>query len=89
MLSDYIRKSEWIETQNAAIDIVNLCYNKQFLGPELIDKILKLKGDLAPHRAHNFIGSMLQYRSMASTKYMSKWIEAKNENLNSIDKVNK
>jgi hypothetical protein len=40
-----------------------------------------IKANLAEHRLQNFVGSMLHHHSLASTKYMSKWIEAKNENI--------
>jgi hypothetical protein len=33
------------------------------------------------YRTENFTGLLLMHHSMQSTKYMSKWIEAKNQNL--------
>jgi len=37
-----------------------------------------LLDDLEQHRQHNFIGSMLNHHHHKSTKYMSQWIEVKN-----------
>jgi len=34
--------------------------------------------DLQSHRSKNFMGLMLLHHTLASTKYMSKWIEEKN-----------
>lgn len=41
--------------------------------------ILQLKSDIAVHRQKYFIGQVMQYHQMQSTKYMGKWIEEKNK----------
>jgi hypothetical protein len=33
---------------------------------------------LKQHRLNNFMGALLQYHTLTSTKYMSRWIEEKN-----------
>ena len=43
-----------------------------------INQIKTIKENLEQHRTENFIGSLLQYQTLQATKYMSKWIEAKN-----------
>lgn len=78
----YENKSEWDKAQYRAIDIINSCYDKKQLGADFIDVLIGIKANLAEHRLQNFVGSMLHHHSLASTKYMSKWIEAKNENTN-------
>ncbi len=74
----YSRKSEWIQAQQRGINIINTCYSKEEHGLRLMARIKELKDNLAHHRLHNFIGSMLLHQTLSSTKYMSKWIEAKN-----------
>ena len=80
----YSRKEEWLQARQRGVDIINLCYDKKVFGPELIERIKELKANLAQHRLHNFMGSIIQHQTLSSTKYMSKWIEAKNENLSKM-----
>jgi hypothetical protein len=49
------------------------------LGAQLINKIKEVEENLTQHRLNNFTGAMLKH-PMASTKYMSQWITAKNKN---------
>lgn len=69
----------WEKAQRNGVDIINTMYPKTFLGEELIHQILSIKNHLEKHRLKNFTGSMLMHHTMASTKYMSRWIEAKNK----------
>ena len=50
--------------------------NKRFLN--FSNCLTKLLNNLTQHRQNNFIGSMLNHHHHKSTKYMSQWIEAKN-----------
>jgi hypothetical protein len=52
--------------------------HKEVLQPRLEQEIDAKKQHLQAHRSQNFIGRMLQHHTQASTKYMAKWIEAKN-----------
>jgi glycosyltransferase involved in cell wall biosynthesis len=80
----YSGKEEWLLAQQKGLVIINLCYNKQVFGQALLQRINELQENLVQHRLHNFMGLLLQHHAMSSTKYMSKWIEAKNENLNKM-----
>ncbi|MCB0434740.1 MAG: glycosyltransferase, partial [Mangrovimonas sp.] len=66
------------EYQNNGFQIINRLYDKFYFNKLLLDTILGLQEVLEQHRQKNFIGSMLQHHTMQSYKYMSKWIEAKN-----------
>ena len=35
--------------------------------------------NLEKHRTQNITGQLIQHQTMASTKYMAKWIEEKNK----------
>ena len=76
----YKNESRWLEAQQACIPLLNARYNKEELGADLITRITEIEKDLPQHRLTNFAGSMLKHHSMASTKYMSQWIAAKNAN---------
>ena len=74
----YLNENLWKMAQKNGIEIINNRYNKNIFGKLFTDKILEIKNNLESHRTNNFIGEMLQMQSLKSTKYMSKWIEAKN-----------
>tara|TARA_R110001583_G_scaffold85392_1_gene223762 strand:+ start:3229 stop:4461 length:1233 start_codon:yes stop_codon:yes gene_type:complete len=76
----YENKEIWLESQRNGIEIINKCYSKINFYNKLIRKIEKTKKNLKKHREQNFIGSMLHYHTLKSTKYLSKWIEEKNKN---------
>lgn len=56
-------------------------YDESILSKKLIEKVDEVYENLKEHRLDNFMGSMLRHHSMASTKYMSQWIEEKNKNI--------
>jgi O-antigen biosynthesis protein len=60
------------------VSIINTFYNRQLLGEKLVSRIILMAENIENHRLNNFFGAMLLHHSIASTKYMSKWIEAKN-----------
>ncbi len=74
----YRNKTLWQQSQQNGLAIVNARYSKLVFADDFLAKISKLLKDLQQHRQQNFIGAMLQFHTLSSTKYMSKWIEAKN-----------
>lgn len=69
----------WEEAQKAGIEIINKRFSKEEAGKGLIQLFLDLKSDLKTHRQSNFVGALLTHHTLASTKYMAKWIEEKNK----------
>ena len=80
-VSLYQDKKLWQQSQRNGISIVNECYQKKKHSERLITVVNSLLNDSENHRLHNFMGSLLQHHTLKSTKYMAKWIEAKNKNL--------
>jgi len=76
----YQDESLWKQAQKNGITIVNECFQKDTYSKELLDKVNSLMQDSESHRLQNFMGSLLQHHTLKSTKYMAKWIEAKNKN---------
>jgi len=76
----YHNENLWKQSQKNGITIVNKCYQKNEFAAVLIDEINALMTDSENHRLHNFMGNLLQHHTLKSTKYMAKWIEAKNKN---------
>ncbi|WP_264536138.1 glycosyltransferase family 4 protein [Flavobacterium sp. N1736] len=76
----YQDENLWKQAQKNGIAIVNSCFQKEQFSSQLINIINGLLSDSESHRLHNFMGSLLQHHTLKSTKYMAKWIEAKNKN---------
>jgi len=74
----YQDEERWFELQQKGVEAINTAYSKAGLVPEFFKRLENLQGALAAHRESNFVGGLLQHHSLASTKYLSKWIEAKN-----------
>ncbi|SNR67483.1 glycosyltransferase [Flavobacterium sp. ov086] len=76
----YQDESLWKQSQKNGVAIVNECYQLSKYSTALVAKINSLVNDSESHRLQNFMGSLLQHHTLKSTKYMAKWIEAKNKN---------
>jgi glycosyltransferase involved in cell wall biosynthesis len=74
----YQDEKDWTTAQQHGIAINNQRYSKELFENDFASKILFLLSNLEQHRLDNFMGSLLQHHTLTSTKYMSKWIEAKN-----------
>ncbi|RJG40282.1 glycosyltransferase [Motilimonas pumila] len=69
----------WQKKQLRCHELIKQAYHGEWLGAALIERIKRLRSQLATHRQQNFTGAMLRHHSMKSTQYMSQWIELKNK----------
>jgi len=76
----YTDTTLWNIAQKNGTTILQQNFNKEQFERPFIDAILRLHKNIAVHRTSNFTGQMLHHHLLQSTKYMSKWIEAKNAN---------
>lgn len=74
----YNDKSLWETAQKNGCEIIEKRFKKELFSINFMNRIEELQLDLKTHRNQNFLGQILQHQSLQSTKYMSKWIEAKN-----------
>ncbi|OYU95424.1 MAG: glycosyltransferase [Bacteroidetes bacterium B1(2017)] len=74
----YTQESEYISFQQKGFTILDKRFNKNEFESVLFDQVLTLMENIEKHRQDNFIGEILHHHTLASTMYMSKWIEAKN-----------
>lgn len=74
----YTEENLWRKAQTNGVEIVKQRYCKDLFAPTFLTLIEKLQNNLLNHRCQNFTGSMLMHHTMASTKFMSRWIESKN-----------
>ena len=77
----YTDENRWTSMQAKGL----LTLKSRFLAKDFylifIKRIQFLETNLEAHRLQNFTGILLQHHSMQSSKYFSKWIEAKNKGL--------
>ncbi|RTL11922.1 MAG: glycosyltransferase [Flavobacteriaceae bacterium] len=74
----YNDKSLWETAQKNGYEIIKKRFKKELFESDFINQVANLQENLKTHRNQNFLGQILQHQSLQSTKYMSKWIEAKN-----------
>ena len=75
----YSDENNWKISQENGFTILEKVYKKELFEADFAVKIEDLVENIKSHRNHNFLGQVLQHQSLQSTKYMSKWIEAKNK----------
>lgn len=75
----YSNKSLWETAQQNGYEIIKNRFKKELFASDFMTKVAQLQENLKTHRNQNFLGQILQHQSLQSTKYMSKWIEAKNK----------
>ena len=75
----YNDKSLWETAQKNGYEIIEKRFKKKLFATDFMNQVENLQKNLNLHRNQNFIGQILQHQSLQSTKYMSKWIEAKNK----------
>ena len=74
----YTDKALWMEKQENGIQIINQRFSVRKWGSKLMERVHHILENLDEHRKQNFTGAMLRHHTMASTKFMSRWIEEKN-----------
>ena len=70
----------WKAKQQNGFQILRGRFNKNDFKSNFAHKLVQLSENLKAYRQNNFIGMLLQHQTLQSTKYLSKWIEAKNLN---------
>ncbi len=72
-------KALWAQQQEKGFRILDEEYSQLKNQDLLINRIALLKTQLSERRSAHWQGAMLRFNFNRSTKYMSKWIEAKNK----------
>ncbi len=74
----YTNESSWKTNQRYGTALLHKRFMKGIHEKRLKQRIEDLQHNLEVHRASNIMGGMLLHHTLASTKYLSKWIELKN-----------
>lgn len=75
----YSNKTLWESSVQTGTKILTSNFSKGRFEPNFFNQLNKLLENLNAHRQQNFIGQILQHHLLASTKYLSKYIMAKNK----------
>ena len=75
----YSNEVLWTKFQQNGVEIINQLFDEKHWSLALIAAIEDVYEHLYIHREANFLGAMLQHHTLMSSKYLSKWIEAKNK----------
>ena len=75
----YTSAEKWQKAQSNGCKMITEFYNKELYSNAFLQRLIDLQKNSASHREANFIGSMMLHHTLASTKFMSKWIELKNK----------
>ncbi|MBB68898.1 MAG: glycosyltransferase [Flavobacteriaceae bacterium] len=75
----YNEKDPWETAQNDGFNVLLKRFSRSEFESLFLAKIDQLFKQLDNHRLKNITGLLLQHHSLQSTKYLSKWIEAKNK----------
>ena len=77
----YKNKTLWTNFQNNGIQALNARFNTTAFATLFIRHVAHLQKHINDHRQQHFLGQILQHHTMQSSKYLSKWIEEKNNNI--------
>jgi O-antigen biosynthesis protein len=75
----YSKQEVWQRAVENGYKIINHKFLFSKYEIAFISTLNKLQSNLDSHRKANFIGQMLQFHTMRSTEFMSRWIEEKNK----------
>ncbi|MBT8243947.1 glycosyltransferase family 4 protein [Winogradskyella sp.] len=78
-VSLYNDETLWKSKQDRGFTTLRQRFDIYQFASKFETKIQYLSQNIKKHRQQNFIGQVLMHHSLQSTKYMSKWIEAKNK----------
>jgi glycosyltransferase involved in cell wall biosynthesis len=76
----YQNEAVWNQSQENGVQLINNRFNISLFEKGFIDKVNEILENTSNHRNNNFLGQIFQYKTLQSTKFMSKWIELKNRN---------
>ncbi|MCW8981826.1 MAG: glycosyltransferase family 4 protein [Altibacter sp.] len=74
----YTQENKWLEVQQNGFHTIATRFRKEDHSEKFTKRLRLLLQQLKEHRNKHFIGQILQHHSLQSTKYLSKWIEVKN-----------
>lgn len=75
----YSNASKWKQAQRNGFQLLEKRFQKRIFSEAFIHCVQTLQKTLTSHRKTYFLGQIFQHHTLTSSKYLSKWIEAKNK----------
>jgi glycosyltransferase involved in cell wall biosynthesis len=75
----YTNQEIWEQAVQNGYEIIQQKFMFSIYKSKFLDVLKELQTNLESHRKANFIGQMLQFHTLRSTEFMSRWIEEKNK----------
>ena len=75
----YSNQEVWEKTIQNGYKIIQQKFLFSIYKSKFLNTLNELQSNLDSHRNANFIGQMLQFHTLRSTEFMSRWIEEKNK----------
>lgn len=75
----YQDENIWQQQQKLGFKLLSEKFNKKAHKKKFLNKLEDALANKGANRLRNFTGAMLNFHTMQSTKYMSRWIEEKNK----------
>ncbi len=75
----YQEEAMWLQQQELGFNLLSKKFNKKFHLRRFLNRVEDALINKETNRLKNFTGGMLNFHTMQSTKYMSRWIEEKNK----------
>ncbi|WP_313114536.1 glycosyltransferase [Aequorivita sediminis] len=75
----YSDEDAWRNAQKNGFRIIEKRFLGELFSEKLNVRITSLVENITNHRQENFLGQVIQHHTLQSTKYLSKWIETKNQ----------
>lgn len=73
----YSENAAWASARNRGHEVLSVYFDFKTNAAGLIQAISELRERIETRRQRNFVGRILSYHALRSTKYFSKWIELK------------
>ena len=77
-VSLYKQQNLWIRKHDLGYQVLANRFKKSEHASNFSTFLCKIEASLLAHRQNNFIGQLFHQQSLLASKYLSKWIEAKN-----------
>lgn len=74
----YTKPERWYAAQSVGFDILRHRFDQSIYAQQFAERVTTVLGNLEKHRKRNLTGALLHRNGQQSTKYLAKWIEAKN-----------
>jgi glycosyltransferase involved in cell wall biosynthesis len=75
----YQDENDWNNKQQKGFALLEARFRPNLFEHDWMEQVNWLLAHLEDHRMKNFMGAILQHHTLASTEYMSRWIQEKNK----------